>query len=559
MPGEHIENTALEAATTSPQDRVLYFILAMATASMLALALPGYEMWYLSFVALVPLLVVLQSAPAKTTFLVSWLSGWAFFIVAYSWLQPLTLVGVPLVALYMGSWVGLFAVVVKLVTRGRLRVPFVIAVPVVWVALEMARGLPIWGFNWHYVGHALYRQTTLIQIADFAGVSGVTFVVLVVNAAIARIIHLAASQNLGKRKQITGASAGALFAIAVVAGALGYGSYRINETIPLPGPTISVVQGNIEQDLAEFASPETAKDLDEFKVHEDLTRRLTGVTSDMIVWPEGAVPPTLEIVRPAEPAWLPVEENSVDVLMRRKVHKLVKDYGRPFLVGSSRWVVDKHGIRTNSYNTACYFDGSGDHPRVYRKIHLVPFGEYMPFRSVGWIRAIVEYFMPEGYVTELSPGRELTIMQLKEWSFATPICYEDTTTSLVRGFRQKGVDFIVNLTNDGWFWDTAELDQHLANSVFRTVENRIGLVRSANTGISAFVSPTGVITSVLKDERTGKHRCLSGVLTDTVLTDGRRTFYTDYGELFSISMLCCTGAAVVCQMGFRRVRLRNRK
>lgn len=529
--------TAREAVPTSqgtspPARRIdwsllVYALMTAASLLMLFLALPGHEMWYLSFVALVPLFLILQHAPGKTAVLITWLAGYVFFYLSSSWLNQITPIGLPLLALYLSvSWLVL-GVAVRVVSRGTPRLPFVVGVPLVWVAVEILRGPPMGGFCWHYLGHNLYRQLELIQVADLAGVYGVSFVVVTVNAALARILYLARMHECPARRRFLRASWTIVYAAVLVLGVIAYGRYRLAETEPVAGPRVSVVQGNIPQHIKEFAQDATwAQFLEKrryiFDKYARLTDKLLDVEDDLVAWPE-------TIFDPLEGERYGTVDYSVEA--RERARALRRKLGRPFLTGSTKWV---HGIEHDRYYNAVYYLPEANGPfEVYLKIHLVPFGEYIPFREVGWIRRLVEFSMPQGYVSRLSAGNEVVLFQVKGWEFATPICYEDTTASLNRRFRKEGARFILNLTNDGWFGDTAELDQHLANSVFRTVENRFGMVRATNTGISAFVDPTGLITSVLMDEPSGRYREVEGVLTDTVWLDDRRTFYTQHGDVFA--------------------------
>jgi len=462
---------------------LVYALMTAASVVMLVLALPGHEQWYLSFVALVPLLMMIQRAPARTAALVTWLAGFLFFFLAVSWLNQLTPVGWVMLAFYLSLSFLLFALTVQMISKGSPRIPFVIGVPLAWVALELLRGFPLGGFCWHYLGHNLYRQTVLIQVSDFTGVYGVSFLAATVNALLARVLHLAVEGKLSTRKELLRTVLRTGYVAALLWGVVAYGNHRIDETRPLNGPRVSVVQGNIPQEIKEYAQAITWEQYLEkrdyiFNTYKTLTMQLLAVPDDLVVWPETIVP-VLEGERYGEADY--------SAQSQRRVRELRRKLTRPFCVGSIKRVRDELEVR--DYNAVYYFPTVDGPFEVYLKIHLVPFGEYVPFGSVGWVKTLVEWFMPEGYEAAVSAGRERVLFRVKDTVFATPICYEDTKPSLLRRFRSDGAQFMVNLTNDGWFGDTAELDQHMANSVFRTVENRVGLVRAANTGISAGAIP----------------------------------------------------------------------
>ncbi len=510
---------------------VAAILLALASAAMLVLALPGHEQGYLSFVALVPLLLVIQRASARAALLSAWLAGGVFFLVGLSWIAHLTLIGLVALAFYLSLSFLLFAWVVRRLTAGPWRLPFLAVAPMAWVAFEQLRGIPLGGFYWHCLGHNLYRWTTLIQIADVAGVSGLSLVVAFAGAWLARVIHVALDRELGTRLAQRNLALGALLAFVLIAGTFVYGRFRLAETRLVDGPVVSVVQANIPQELSEIAEAREwpwaqvlAKRESVFNAYRELTlANLCDVSNDLIVWPETIVPP-LEGET--------YKDGDCSSVAQRSVHDLRARLGRPMLVGSTRLVVTErpdNTVRVQSYNGA-YFFGADNAPfRATFKKHLVPFGEFVPFKEIGVVKAVIEWFMPPGYVADLTPGREIVLFEVQGAAFAAPICYEDTNPSLVREYRRLGARFLVNITNDGWFRDTFELDQHLANAVFRTVENRVALVVAANTGISAFVTPTGVITARLEDAH-GRYRAVAGTLTSRVMLDERRALYTALGD-----------------------------
>jgi len=217
------------------------------------------------------------------------------------------------------------------------------------------------------------------------------------------------------------------------------------------------------------------------------------------------------------------------------------------------------GVDNAVQRTNCAFYFPEDNRYEYAaKIYPVPFGEEIPFKQIGWFHDLVEFYMPEGYEARLTAGEDvIKVFRLKTWTFAADICYEDTQASLNRRFRKAGAQFVVNLTNDGWFGETVELDQHLANSVFRTVENRFAMVRATNTGISAFVDPTGRIVAHIVDE-SGKYRRVAGTLTHRLMLDERRTVYTVVGDLFAWLTLGTAGALVLVRVVRRCMRMVRR-
>jgi len=532
---DRIDNSNASGTRVPARTLLVYALLTAASVVMLFLALPGIEQWYLAFVALVPLFLILQHAPARRAVLIFWLAGFLFSFLAVHWLSLLSAIGWVMLSFYLSLYFAAFAVVARVISSGRPHIPFVLSAPITWVGLDMLRAVLLGGFPWLYLGHDLYRRIAFIQVADLAGVYVVTFVVVTVNAWAARIIYLGVTGRLRQARQPLHAILGALWCGMLLAGTLYYGAFRIREFQPVGGPRISVVQGNIPQDLKEYLSDSVEEARRKMQVIRDTYYGLTeplmstpgrALPDDLVAWPETIVPPLEGWVIEKEETGK-IENKSAQE--RAWVREIRHQLGRPFLTGSVKYeLVDG---RLCYFNAAYYFPTDNGPFDVYLKLHLVPFGEYIPIREVPWINRFLEWFLPEGYEANLTAGSRHVLFVVKDVPFATPICYEDTMPDLIRSFTRRGARFMVNLTNDGWFGDTIELDEHMANSVFRTVENRVGLARSANTGISCFVDPLGQITSIVKDKE-GRYREVAGVLTDQVILDDRRTFYTRHGDIF---------------------------
>ena len=204
------------------------------------------------------------------------------------------------------------------------------------------------------------------------------------------------------------------------------------------------------------------------------------------------------------------------------------------------------------YNAALLVSGSGQQMQVYHKLHLVTFGEYVPLRQL--FGAVASYWVP----SDFDFGKEHTVFHLtrSDVLVAPLICFEDTIGDLARQFVLRGANLFVDVTNDGWFLHTAGSQQHVANAVFRCVETRRPMVRAANTGVSCFINELGRVTEVLRDE-TGS-TFTEGVLTGDadVPTEGRLTFYTQHGEVFTHA---CSGVTllVLVVLAIRFVRGRR--
>ncbi len=524
----------------------------LPTVILLGMSFPEPDLPLLAWVALIPWLFLIGSPQADRIVLTSWLIGIVFFTVKLSWLGHATNIGWLLLSSYLSVYFLIFGILCSYLYRN-LDLPLPLLAPFLWVSLEYIRGFFLTGFPWFYLGHTQYSYLPIIQIADITGAYGVSFVIVMVNACFTQ----------GLLRWWNGKGGHFLFAIAFIflLFPLSYGVFRLSGLSYQEGPRLCMVQGNILQDLKMDPDPEQRKM--NLQKYLDLSRKAvsaSGQTSspqadkavsalggpgvkavDMIVWPETAVPGLLNLP--------PKLCRETDRFAQTSVSELAKELQTYLLVGGIAIELGKGFTEDNRfYNSAFLYGPDGKLLDRYDKLHLVPFGEYTPLKEVfPFLRHMVPYEIDlspgnRWELLEFTPGRASASGFGRELSrnggqrapirFATLICYEDTVPTLARHFAGKGADFLLNITNDGWFRDTPELDQHLAIMVFRAVENRIGMARAANTGISAFVAPSGDIYSVITKD--GKRREVEGVLESNVLiARGGPSFYTRYGDLFS--------------------------
>ena len=396
---------------------------------------------------------------------------------------------------------------------------FLFFLPGLWVALEHLRSFLISGFPWYFAGHSQVRWTRLIQIADITGVYGVSFLLLLSNVLVSMIIiRLVRKKALKDEPAVRLAWPLAGLLVVLVGASLIYGSFRINQTKTKSGPTICLIQGNIPQSLK--LDSDFHKDM--FETYFKLTVSVTEKDIDLIVWPETMAP-----------GWPNVDEE-----LQEFFAKLSRRMNASLLIGALavegyEWEdLDEQAYEAaDKYNSVYFFsfEKEGKLSGRYDKIHLVPFSEYMPLRKhLPFLKRVV----PEGFGI-LTPGRDLSVFDLKGHKFSAAICYENSVADIVRKFASKGVDFLVVATNDGWFQDTRELDEHFAISRFRAVENRLPIAYSANTGISGFIDSLGRVQSFIRD-KSGKYREVKGTLTGTVRLDDRKTVYMRYGDILGV-------------------------
>ncbi len=488
--------------------------LALISGGLLALAFPGTgDQGWLAFVALVPLLVAIDRSAGRRAAFLGLAAGLVFWLVTVSWLAqtmvrygglPWSLAYVLLFGLagYLALYLAAFCTLLSWRPR-RSGVLYVLEAASLWVALEFLRAYLLSGFPWNLLAYSQHENFPLIQVAAVTGVYGVSFVVVAVNAALARAI-----QVRGPRIQ-----AAAPLGTAALCWGLAVGAGWLQALTPNPKDPIRValVQGNIEQGV-KWDPTWQQKTLD---IYRHLTLEAARTRPGLIVWPETAVPFFLR----EDPR-------------RSEIEGLARKAGTYLLVGAP----DRE--RRSPRNAALLLGPDGQILGRYDKQHLVPFGEYVPLRRLLFFANV----LAGGTIGAFTPGSEATVFSAPFGRFGVVICYEAIFPGEVRTFFLQGADFLVNITNDAWFGRSAAPAQHLAMAAFRAVENRAYLIRAANTGISAIVAPDGRIVQA------------TGLFTPAVVAGGiaRRTGstpYTRYGDLFAWGTVLIALAAVLAGLG----------
>lgn len=406
-----------------------------------------------------------------------------------------------------------------------LRLAFLLAAG--WVAHEFLRSIVFSGWGWNTIGSALHAKLVLIQIAEFTGVAGLSFMVVFTNvillATVRRFILETQVKPMRPHFDLTLTMAG-------IVGVMGFGLHALNvhrETKPL---NVALVQPNIPRDekfSIEFANKT-------FDLFTQLSRPAVegNAKADLLVWPESSMPGP--------------------VLNDELSHRFVMDFSASAKTDLLLGTIDLD--ETNAYNAAMLVSEAGARLQLYRKVHLVPFGEYVPGRNtIPLLARIVGDQVPADFAF----GKEFTVFKLTDDKarVAPLICFEDTIGDLTRQFVLAGANLLVNVTNDGWFLRSAGSRQHLANAVFRCVETRLPMVRAANTGVTCFVNEYGNITQILLDEHGSQFT--AGTLTGQVAiaAQAEPTFYVRHGELFMSGCVAVAGLTVAflgVRSGLRR-------
>jgi len=481
---------------------------AFLSGLLVALSFPTVDFFPLAWIGLVPLLIFLHDKNSRVAFRAGLYFGLVYFFGTLYWIYHSIHFygGIPfvpslLLVLILCAYLSLYPAIFALLyvsNMQRTDMPALFVAPLIWTTLEFLRSYVLSGFPWSSLGYSQYTFLPVIQIADITGVYGVSFLIMAVNGAIVDVLHL-------KRRYIerplasllpTATGFGAL-ALAVIF-TLSYGIYRLQQHPSGHLFKAAVIQGNIEQDKKWNPAYQQSV-IDTFK---NLSLSAAAETPDIIVWPETAAPFYFK----------------TDKELTAYMVSLQKQFNSYLLFGS---VTAKGGNSRNRYaNSAILLDKNGNIDYIYDKIHLVPFGEFVPLRQ------IFSFIDLTGAIGDFVPGDTYIKAVTPFGSFGSLICYEVIFPGLVRKFFTKGGDFIVTITNDAWFGKTPGPYQHFSMAVFRAVENRKPVIRCANTGISGFIDSRGRILGETKlFERT--------YMTADVRTDRTLSKYTKYGDIFS--------------------------
>jgi len=487
---------------------------------------PNTNLEFFAWFAFAPLFFTLQNKTKAKAFIISYLFGIIFWLGIIYWLIHVTFAGLIILVLYLALYFGFFGLVVSSM-RPRLNLligPLVIAC--IWVGLEYLRSHLFTGFSWALLGYSQYLNLPIIQIAKITGVWGVSFLVMLINAWIYLLLNARFAPR-AKREKPTLPIIGYALVLVLLSISLGYGFYELYsqpQMINQQKFRISVIQGNIPQAI-KWEKSARGGILGEY---QRLSRLAAGDSPDLIIWPEAAFPGILQ----------------QDIYAKKRLQEFVSNIGIPLLIG----VVNLNNH--NYYNSAALISQDGKFMQRYDKLHLVPFGEYIPLKRIfGFLETVVPIgdFSPgEEYVvfnldkstlTSLRQSSNLADRKLVRSRFGVLICFEDIFPQISREFVRKGADFLINITNDAWFGDTSSPYQHLSASVFRAVENGVYLVRAANTGVSGFITPEGRIYPLL-DKTRGEQTFISGYLTqDITIFPKQNNLYTQWGDWFVLTCL----------------------
>lgn len=524
------------------------WVLPIVTGLLLSSAFPPFNVSQSAWLALVPLLFAVEGCAVRHAFHRGCVAGLVFFGATTWWTVYTTVAGTPLLlalagtvaliaflALYLGTFSALFAIANMMFDKSntmersparngggesaRQNLILAILATAGWVTVEWIRGVfPLGGFPLNFLGAALWQSAPLIQFASVTGVYGVSALVCLVNFALYFTLRRFLRQM---REPETKQQPSWEFyvAMALVCAAFLHGWHEIQRVESREILRLAVVQGNIPQTL-KFEASQKPMILERYRV---LTEAVTMNRPDLIIWPETATPDVLR----RDPESCAV------------VTTLVAQARTPLFTGTID--VDRTAHGDVYYNAATLVLPDGTLQDVYHKIHLVPFGEYVPLRKVlpfmKWLTPIPDSF---------ERGQRYTLFRVHDVSFGAVICFEDVVAGLYRQFVKRGAEFMVNVTNDAWFKTSPAAEMHLANATFRTVENHRPLVRVTNHGVTCIVDEFGIVRERLAPFTEG-----AANWELSVPRAQPQTFYTRFGDVFVAGCVLVTALGMAIAL-FRR-------
>lgn len=478
----------------------------LASGLLLALAFPRVNLASLAWVALVPLLLVMDERPFRSGFV----AGVGFFGVVLYWLNIVMITygkmdPVFSVAAYLllVAYLSLFFGAASWAScrlREKLGLSPILTLPVLWVALEFLRSFLLTGFPWALLGYSQQNHLPLIQSADLFGVYGLSFLLVLANTVIAESVRALRSETAKFPWK------GVVVVVLLFALNLGYGTWRLGRHPDARSKTLqtALIQGNISQALKwnpalQKATVDRYRDLSEAAARKK--------PAQLIIWPESATPFYFQNGGP----------------LRAEVRKIPRRTGAYLLFGSPAFQVVNRAY--HYLNSAFLLSPTGRVLGRSDKIHLVPFGEYVPLkRFLPFVNKLVVG------IGDFSPGT-VSPLPLDGHKIGALICFEGIFPDLARAYVNEGSDLLVNISNDAWFGHSSAPYQLLAMTRFRAVENRIWLARAANTGISALIAPSGRIVAQSPIFKTL-------FLDGTVGLGAKPTLYTRFGDVLpSLSLV----------------------
>lgn len=374
--------------------------------------------------------------------------------------------------------------------------PYFLSLPVFMTLRDFVlHYFPFGGFPWGIPPYSQGEWLFLFQWVDYTGPLGLSFFIYLINGLLAGgILAWLKIKKLNRTFIIPIFSIIVLFIFSMLASTLSLNHFEKNKT-STGFVKIALIQANVPQDIK--WNRKLAQRI--LNRHIELTAKAASNGAELILWPETAYPNLILEKKIASTKFLNLESLKT-----------------PLLIGSN--ILHKEGKERKLFNGVVHIDTSASIRSIYKKMHLVPFGEYLPFKK--YLRFMESLTQAVGY---LSPGKEYVLFDLLNVKWAPLICIEDIFPRYARGFARRGADVLINFTNDAWYGDSSMQHQHVVYSQFRALENRLSLIRATNTGLTAVIDATG---KVVQDYRP----FTEGYLFHNLKIEKGVSFYSRHGE-----------------------------
>ncbi len=482
------------------------------------LSFPSHGRGFLAWIALVPLFMALRRKNPVDSFLLGFLFGlvayagilyWISYVVVVYGSLPMAvgLAAMLVLSAYLALYVGVFSLTLSFFRRRGM--PLLWIAPPLWCSMEWVREWLLTGFPWGNFAYSQYQNIGMIQIADVTGIYGTIFILVMVNALLFEVLVAK-----GELRRVAGECVVCSMLMLCV---YGYGIWRIDQTrqsMHSAAPvSVTLVQGNIDQNVKWHPDYQSTT----VEIYRRLSLEHAPSGEGLTVWPETAAPFYFQ--------------DASD--LQKRVTETAREMRSWLLLGSPSY--RRNGDEVSYRNSAFLLSPDGHLAGRYDKVHLVPYGEYVPLRKFfpflsKMVVGVGDFRRGDGFHPLSIPANHRA---------GILICYEAIFPEYSRSYKRQGTELLVNITNDAWFGETSAPYQHLAMTVFRAVENRLYFVRAANTGISAIIDPTGRIAARTETfERTA--------LKGTARWMNVATLYSRYGDIFLY--LCLTWVAALSIM-----------
>ncbi len=484
------------------------YSIALLSGILTSLAFAKFSLFFFAWISLIPVLYLLYRKTPKQAFLLGWMAGFGFYAVLLYWIPAVpahygglswafSFLTYLFFMLFLGVFWALVAWFFSQVKQTYPRAVWLVA-PCIWVAHEFTMTHLLTGFPWGLLGYSQYQNLYFLQTASVTGVYGLSFVLVLFQCGFLYAMIF--------KKRSPFFLVLALVLLLHVVGFVG-----LKDIEPTADSfTGAVVQGNIPADT-DFSRISYQETMQLFQRHLDLSRKAQTQGAQLIVWAELSVPLCFSCNYGIFPVFI------------RRLTDFVEETQCTFLLGTNEIAQNQDQIFY--FNTATSL-GPDLSPTFYYKMHLVPFGEYTPYRKLFSFIANFTHA-----IGDLTPGSEYVLHRFQGNEFASPICYEIIFPDIVRNFVRKGAHFLVTVTNDAWYGTSSAPYQHFAIAILRAVENRRFVLRSATTGISGIIDPYGRVLD-------RSHLHTASIHTGTITPSSSLTLYTRFG--FGLTYLCLT-------------------